>query len=183
MSSLLFLIYLNDIENNIKSDISLFADDVALLNQFENNNTLENEINRDLETLNEWADKWNMDFNPTKTKMVIFSNKHIKSKPKIQLKGEQIEQVSSHKHLGVFLSQDMKWTTHIDHSIKKVKKKLGLLRRQSRNLLNKQKIDIYKTIIRPVFEYGSILFDNCSIGDSLKLEVANVLPPSYALAQ
>ena len=40
--------------------------------------------------------------------MVIFSNKKIKSKPKIQLKSEQIEQVSSHKHLGVFLSQDMK---------------------------------------------------------------------------
>ena len=67
LSSLLFLIYLNDIENNIKSDISLFADDVALLNKFKNNNILENEINRDLETLNEWADKWNMDFNPTKT--------------------------------------------------------------------------------------------------------------------
>ena len=102
--------------------------------------------------------------------MVIFSNKKLKSKPKIQLKGELIEQVSSHKHLGVFLSQDMKWTTHIDHSVKKVKKKLGLLRRQSRNLLNRQKIDIYKTIIRPVFEYGSALFDNCSISNSLKLE-------------
>ena len=97
-----------------------------------------------------------MDFNPTKTKMVIFSNKNVKSKPKIQLKGEQIEQVSSHKHLGVFLSQDMKWTTHIDYSIKRVKKKLGLLRRQSCNLLNRQKIDIYKTIIRPVIEYGSV---------------------------
>ena len=108
LSSLLFLIYLNDIENNIKSDISLFADDVALLNKFKNNNILENEINRDLETLNEWAEKWNMDFNLAKTKMVIFSNKKLKSKPKIQLKGEHIEQVSSHKHLGVFLSQDMK---------------------------------------------------------------------------
>ena len=75
LSSLLFLIYLNDINDNIKSDISLFADDVALLNKFKNNNTLEIEINRDLETLNEWADKWNMDFNPAKTKMVTLSNK------------------------------------------------------------------------------------------------------------
>ena len=53
---------------------------------------------------------------------------------------------------------------------KRSEKKVGLLRRQSRILLNKQKIDIYKTIIRPVFEYGSALFDNCSINDSLKLE-------------
>ena len=80
LSSLLFLIYLNDIENNIKSDISLFADDVALLNKFKNNNILENEINRDSETLNEWAEKWNMDFNPALSKMVIFifSYKKIK---------------------------------------------------------------------------------------------------------
>ena len=67
-----------------------------------------------------------MDFNPTKTKMVIFSNKKLKPKPKIQLKGELIEQVSSHKHLGVFLSQDMKWTTHIDHSVKKGQKESGV---------------------------------------------------------
>ena len=75
LSSLLFLIYLNDIEEGIKSEISLFADDVALLNKFQNTNTLEREINSDLTVLNKWANKWNMDFNPTKTKMIIFSNK------------------------------------------------------------------------------------------------------------
>ena len=76
---------MNDIEDNIISDISLFADDVALLNKFKNIYNLETEINRDLETLNEWAEKWNMDFNPSKTKMVIFSNKKIKSKPQHSL--------------------------------------------------------------------------------------------------
>ena len=75
LSSLLFLIYLNDIEEGIQSEISLFADDVALLNKFQNTNTLEREINSDLTVLNKWANKWNMDFNPTKTKMIIFSNK------------------------------------------------------------------------------------------------------------
>ena len=98
-----------------------------LLNKFKNINNLETEINGDLETLNGWADKWNMDFNPAKTKVVIFSNIKVKSKPNIHLKGEQIEQVSSYKHLGVFLSQDMKWTTHIDHSVKKVRKKFAQL--------------------------------------------------------
>ena len=68
-----------------------FKIDVALLNKFKNINNLETEINRDLETLNEWEDKWNMDLNPAKTEMVIFSNKKIKSEPNIKLKGEQIE--------------------------------------------------------------------------------------------
>ena len=112
-----------------------------------------------------------MDFNPTKTKMIIFSNKKNRTMPNIQLKSVKIEQVPSHKHLGIFFSQDMKWTTHIDYSVRKARQKLGLLRRQSQKLMNKQKINIYKTMIRPVLEYnGSALFDNCSIGDSLKLE-------------
>ena len=64
----------------------------------------------------------------------------------------------------------MKWTSHIDYVVRKSRKKLGFLRRQSQNLTTKQKIDIYKTMIRPILEYGSIIFDNCSTSDSLKLE-------------
>ena len=64
----------------------------------------------------------------------------------------------------------MKWTAHIDYSVNKARKKLGLLRRQSQGLSTKQKIDIYKTMIRPVLEYGSVLFDNCSVSDNLKIE-------------
>ena len=45
LSSLLFLSYLNDIEEGIKSEISLFAEDVALLNKFQITNTLERKIN------------------------------------------------------------------------------------------------------------------------------------------
>ena len=101
-----------------------------------------------------------MDFNPLKTDLMIFSNKRIKSKPNILMKNISINQAPEHKHLGIILSSDMKWTSHIDYIIRKSRKKLGLLRRQSQNLTTKQKIDIYKTMIRPILEYGSIIFDN-----------------------
>ena len=123
LSALLFLIYLNDIDKNIKSDMFLFADDVALLNKFKNKNDLEIELNSDLKQLNKWAQTWSMDFNPNKTEMVIFSNKKLKSNPNIYLKDVKINQVSEHKHLGLILSENMKWTTHIDYSIKKSQKK------------------------------------------------------------
>ena len=35
---------------------------------------------------------------------------------------KKINQVSEHKHLGLFLSENMKWTTHIDYSIKRLEK-------------------------------------------------------------
>ena len=81
LSSLFFLVF--NIDENIKSNI--FADDVALINKFKNLKTLENEINSDLKYLNDWACKWNMDFNRSKTDLMIFSNKKIKSKPNINL--------------------------------------------------------------------------------------------------
>ena len=78
----------------------MFADDVALMNKFKNKNNLEFEINADLKKLNEWASTWNMDFNPAKTEMIVFSNKKIKSRPNIFLKDIKINQVATHKHLG-----------------------------------------------------------------------------------
>ena len=64
----------------------------------------------------------------------------------------------------------MSWSIHIDNCIKKTNKKLGLLRRQSYVLRKIQRIDIYKTMIRPIIEYGAVLTDNCSISDALKLD-------------
>ena len=97
----------------------LFADDVALLNKFKNKISLEIELNSDLKQLNKWAQTWSMDFNPNKTEMVIFSNKKLKFDPSVYLKDVKIKKVSEHKHLGLILLENMKWTTHIDYSIKK----------------------------------------------------------------
>ena len=131
----------NDIDENIKSDIFLFADNLALLNKFKNKNDLEIELNSDLKQLNKWAQTWSMDFNPNETEMFIFSNKKLKSNPNFYLKDVKINQVSEHKHLGLILSENMKWTTHIDYSIK-MPKKIGLLRRQKKEYKNHTNIGI-----------------------------------------
>ena len=137
---------------------------------FKNTPDLENIINKDLETLNDWATQWNMDFNPAKSELLIISNKKLKPKPRIVLKNSIVKQVTHHKHLDLYFSEDMKWSFHIDQTIKKVNKILGLLRRQSHALNKKQRIDIYKTMIRPMLEYGSAIIDNCSTNDKVKLE-------------
>ena len=102
--------------------------------------------------------------------MIIFSNKKNISKPSIILRSTKINQVLSHKHLGSYFAPDMSWSIHIDNCIKKMNKKLGLLRRQSYVLKKIQRIDIYKTMIRPIIEYGAVLTDNCSTSDALKLD-------------
>ena len=79
-------------------------------------------------------------------------------------------------NLGINLSENMQWTYHIDSIVKKANKKLGQLRRNAFKLNTKQKIDIYKSMIRPILEYGAVLFDNCSVNDSLKLDRSREKP-------
>ena len=115
LAPLLFLIFLNDIEDGIQSNISLFADDVALLQNFKNSDRAEIICNKDLETLKNWAKKWGMEFNTSKTEVMIFSNKKIKSTPSFYLNGIKLSQVFFHKHLGLTFSDNMKWSKHIDN--------------------------------------------------------------------
>ena len=51
---LLFLIYINDLSNNIKSKFKLFADDRSLFSVVHNIHTSANDINHDLEKISEW---------------------------------------------------------------------------------------------------------------------------------
>ena len=64
----LFLIYINDIENNLTSKIRLFADDGALYRKID---TLANShsLQQDILRLQDWADKWQMKFNIKKCKL------------------------------------------------------------------------------------------------------------------
>ena len=155
LAPLLFLFFLNDIEDGIQSNISLFADDVALLQNFKNSDRAEIICNKDLETLKNWAKKWGMEFNTFKTEVMIFSNKKIKSTPSFYLNGIKLSQVIFHKHLGLTFSDTMKWSKHIDNCVKKARSKLGLLSRNAYKMNIRQRSDIYKTMIRPILEYGS----------------------------
>ena len=77
LGPLLFLIFINDIVNNIQSNIRLFADDTSLYIIVENPNTAALTLNSDLGTIHHWADNWLVDFNPTKTTSLLISRKRI----------------------------------------------------------------------------------------------------------
>ena len=69
-----FLVYLNDIVDNIHCDIKLFADDTSIFSVVWNDRSSE-ELNRDLERLRLWSWQWKIHFNEDKTEEVICSTK------------------------------------------------------------------------------------------------------------
>ena len=122
LGPLLFLIYINDIEDGITSDLNLFADDTALCQEYSNKLDAERILNSDLEKIRQWGCKWLVEFNPTKTVFVNFSLKKNKSTLNLIFNDINIAQVSEQKHLGVVLSEDMRWSKHISYISKKAMK-------------------------------------------------------------
>src|SRR5271165_4271775 len=79
-------------------------------------------------------------------------------------------QVQEHKHLGIIMSQDLKWSKHISLITTKANQRIGALYRQSQKMTRIQIETMYLSTIRPVLEYGSVVFANCTIGDAKLIE-------------
>ena len=81
LGSLLFLIYVNDIPNGLKSKRKLFAGDTSLFSVAHDVNTSSSDINSDLKLISDWAFQWKMSFDPDPSKQtqeIIFGRKKIK---------------------------------------------------------------------------------------------------------
>ena len=171
LGPLLFILYINDIVSNIKSNIRLFADDTSLYLTVEDPNSAARVINADLGTIQEWADKWLVTFSPPKTKEVLFSRVRTdRNHPPLWLNGEEIERVNNHKHLGLTLEKDCSWREHIQSTISKAKKALNILRKLKHELDRKSLETLYFTQVRPILEYADCVWVNCNQYESDNLE-------------
>ena len=78
LGPLFFLIYINDLATDLKSNVKLFADGTSLFSIVSDLLETANILNRDLDKIRGWAEQWKMAFNPDPTKQaqeVIFSKK------------------------------------------------------------------------------------------------------------
>ena len=66
LGTLLFLIYINDLDRNIKSNVNVFADDTMLFSIV--NDLVISVLNHDLKVINQWAYQWKMELNPDPNK-------------------------------------------------------------------------------------------------------------------
>ena len=100
LGPLLFLIYINDLENGTKSQIKFFADDTSLFSIVHDADLTADDLNHDLNNISEWAFTWKMCFNPDPSKLeVIFSHKTGKQNiPKIYFNNVEVKRVPEHKH-------------------------------------------------------------------------------------
>ena len=114
---------------------------------------------------------WLVQFNPTKTKYMIFSKKAERTAyGPLLLQNRQLDEVSTHKHLGLTFNNKMTWDNHINKICTEAGKRLSTIKRLPQSITPLTKIHIYKVFIRPLLEYGATVFDSCTLELSQKLE-------------
>ena len=102
LGPILFLLYINDIVNNIGCPIRLFADDTNLYIVVDSPISAANFLNSNLRTISNWAEAWLVDFNASKTVSMIISRKANPSQhPPLFMDNVILTETDTHKHLGI----------------------------------------------------------------------------------
>ena len=109
-------------------------------------------VNTDLKYISKWCEQWLVKLNPTKTDIFYFNTTDIPP-GLFWIENTRMYPVKCHKHLGITLSADWKWSNHINTIIAKTSKQVAVLRKLkfkvSRNFFE----TMYLTCIRPLLEF------------------------------
>jgi len=169
LGPVLFLLYINDINHNINSNIKLFADDSVVYREIcsYNDHLL---LQKDLDTLTTWAKTWLMDFNIKKCVLLPITLKRNPSHFKYSILGQTLDTVNKHDYLGVTISSDLKWTNHISKITGKASRTLGLLKRTLSPCSQTVKSTAYKMLVRPQVEYASEVWNPSTLKNCKKIE-------------
>ena len=116
LGPLLFLLYINDIVTEIRSNIRLFADDTSLYIIVDNPDSAAEIFNTDLNKILKWAKSWLVKFNPNKNDSLIISRKINKTDhPPVFMSNQEIDEVQFHKYLEIYIASDCSWHKHIEY--------------------------------------------------------------------
>ena len=150
LGPLLFLIYINDLNNVVSSQMSLFADDTKLfkaIKSVEDRKKLQDDIN----AMNQWSNLWQMEFNPSKCHVLSFGTRA--SNPQYTLAGNPLSCAEYEKDVGVLVPSNLKFHEQCATAIAKANSVLGLIKRAFQTRDQVTMINAYKTYVQPHLDF------------------------------
>lgn len=162
----LFLIFINDLPlslKNCKSD--LYADDATFHTHHKDLLVIENELQTTFDKTKLWAKDHKMEIHDIKTScMAVGSRKRISQPHNIHIKSGDIplRNVTNQKLLGVYIDENLSWSTHIDHLCSQVASKISLLCQLSQYVPTETQKKFYQGYILPLLDYGSVTWGTSS---------------------
>ena len=170
LGPLLFIIFINDFPQHIKSSASnLFADDCCIYKTGELSEITKSSFHNSVAEAHDWYTNNNLPLNISKTMCMLAGYESLTKRLEdgdqslnISINGEAISQKRQLPYLGIIMDCSLKWNDQIMKLCKGVSSKLALLGRL-RKFLNKTTLrHIYLTIIQPQMDYAISVWGYCS---------------------
>ena len=155
----LFLLYINDLPDDVICNIAIYADDTSLYPKCDQASDLwqqlelASKLESDLRDTVDWGRKWRVGFNTGKTQLVSFDRSKNTGAIGVKMDGSVFEEKSSFKMLGLTFSSKLDWGSYIVSIAKTASKKIGALIRSMKFLSPEVALYLYKSTIRPYMEY------------------------------
>ena len=173
---LLFIIYINDLPNNVSNcKVSMYADDTALYYASKDINELVKVINDDLINVTAWLNKNKLSLNVNKTEVILLGTKsRLRNLPhndiNININGTPLSRVKKCKHLGVIVDENLSWSDHIDQVRKKALSGMHVIRKVKNIIPQSTRNLLYNTIVSSHFDYCDVVWGNCGVTLQEKLQ-------------
>ena len=122
LGPILFIMYVNDIPDIVKSNVWIFADDTKLFTTTDKTITLQ----EDLDNLIKWGELWELTFNVIKCKVIHYGQNNPESD--YIMNDKKLESVDEECDLGVNFTRELKFSQHIAKKVNKANSMLALIK-------------------------------------------------------
>ncbi len=154
LEPLLFVVYINDLPDVLKSEPYLFADDTKVFRIIKNDSDTE-DLQDDLHNLQKWSSTWLLRFHPQTCKHMRICKKTEESNYRYKLNSYILEKVPYETDIGVTLDENLTFELHIANKVKKASSMFALIRRIFEFLDISMFVPLYKALVRVHLEYAS----------------------------
>jgi hypothetical protein len=157
LGPVLFVIFINDLPEEVLSTILLYADDAKI---YRNVKQLMDQVilQTDLHNMSIWADRWLQKFHPDKLKLIPISRKRDTTERVYFVGNDRVECSEKEKDLGVWIDDKLKFQDHISTKVKVANKMMGAVRRTFRFLDERMFCLLYKAMVRPHVETSATVW-------------------------
>ena len=159
LGPLLFLLYVNEVENIMNYvKILLYADDTVLYLSGDDSRNVNTKMQEDLNRYTKWCHMNRLTLNAKKTKFMCFANTYKWKDCKLTVNDNRIYGVSSYKYLGVIFDEALSYETFVNNQLRATGFRTYQLARLNAVINVPIAVLLYKTSILPILEYADILY-------------------------
>ena len=172
LGPLLFLLYINDLPDNVKyCQVKIFADDTKI---YFPSNCQAQHIQNDIESLKNWSKTWQLPFNSDKCSVLHLGSSNQGNEyyvlDDLTQTDTMIKSVESIRDLGIIADNKFKFDKHIAEIAKKASGVLASIKRTMK-FVNKETFNaLYKSLVRPILEYCAPVWNPCKVKQIKTLE-------------